>query len=103
VRGAYYEQYRPSIQPDDALSKAGDFVARVAEGLATVRPVDPEDAVTAVFNVLETHIPAGQAQKTRQALAEDLRRYWPHEGDAGARTPPRARTNGPTRGERRAT
>jgi uncharacterized protein (DUF2267 family) len=101
VRGAYYEQYRPSIQPDDTLSKAADFVARVAEGLAAVRPVDPEDAITAVFNVLETHVPAGQAQKTRQALPDDLRRYWPHEGDPEARIPPKARTDGPTHSERR--
>jgi uncharacterized protein (DUF2267 family) len=91
VRGAYYEQYRPAIQPDESLSKAADFIGRVAEGLATVRPVDPEDAVTAVFNVLEMHVPAGQAQKTRQALPEDLRRFWPHEGDPQARIPPKQR------------
>jgi uncharacterized protein (DUF2267 family) len=103
VRGAYYEQYRPSIQPDDALSRAGDFIARVEEGLATVRPVDPEEAITAVFNVLEIHVPIGQSQKTRQALPEDLRRYWPHEGDPAARLPPRARANGESRRERRAT
>jgi uncharacterized protein (DUF2267 family) len=101
VRGAYYEQYRPSVQPDNSLSKASDFIARVAEGLATVRPVDPEDAVTAVFNVLETHVPAGQAQKTRQALAEDLRRFWPHEGDPEARIPPKERAGGPTSAEGR--
>ncbi len=102
VRGAYYEQYRPSVQPDDSLQKAADFVGRVAAGLATVRPVDPEDAITAVFNVLETHIPAGQAVKTRQALPEDIRRYWPHEGDPGARLPPKSRTDGPTHSDRRA-
>lgn len=89
VRGAYYEQYRPSIQPDVTRSR-DEFVARVAEGLSNVRPVDPEEAIRAVFATLQAHIPAGQSQKTRQALPEDIRNLWPTESPVGEPPPTRS-------------
>ena len=41
VRGAFYEQYRPAVQPDPMRSRE-EFVARVADGLAGGgKPMDP--------------------------------------------------------------
>ena len=67
VRGAFYEQYRPAIQPDPMRSRE-EFVARVADGLAGGgKPMDPERAIRAVFSIIQRHI------------AEDS---WPWEGPA---------------------
>jgi uncharacterized protein (DUF2267 family) len=85
IRGAYYEQYRPSIQPEVIRSR-DEFVQRIAEGFRNVRPVDPEDAIKAVFATLSRHIQQGQLDKTRRALPEDIRRLWP-EGIEGPPLP----------------
>jgi uncharacterized protein (DUF2267 family) len=74
IRGAYYDQFTPTRQPTDWDREA--FVAEVARGFAEVRPVDPEDAIRAVFAVLSRHIPKGQITKVQQALPEDLRAFW---------------------------
>ena len=88
IRGAYYEQYQPAHQPE-VIRHREEFVARVAEGLRNVRPVDPEDAIRAVFATIQAHIPEGQSSKTRQALPEEIRALWPTEGAAGAPPPER--------------
>src|SRR3954451_10546968 len=50
IRGAYYDQYKPSSQPTDCDFDA--FVSAVAKELAGTRPVDPEDAIRTVFALL---------------------------------------------------
>src|SRR3546814_16982115 len=50
VRGAYYDQYRPARQPADCRTLE-QFTDEVAEWLSDVRPIDPKDAVRAVFAV----------------------------------------------------
>jgi uncharacterized protein (DUF2267 family) len=62
VRGLYYDGWRPSEQPGKARTLEG-FLARVADGLATARPVDPRDAAQAVFRVLSHHLDPGQVGK----------------------------------------
>lgn len=76
VRGAYYDQYRPSDQPvpDRDLES---FLQGIAHGLEDARPVSPQAAVTAVFGVLSHHLPAGQVEKARQALPKEIRPLWP--------------------------
>lgn len=76
VRGAYYEQFEPSKPIHKSRSKA-EFFAPIAEGNAMVRPVDTEDAVQAVFGVLDHYLDPGQARKVREALPEDIRVLWP--------------------------
>jgi uncharacterized protein (DUF2267 family) len=93
VRGAYYDQFTPSRQPTDWDRKA--FVAEVARWLSDVRPVDPEDAIRAVFAVLSRHIPKGQIAKVQQALPEDLRAMWTTAEERVVPPPePRARRAG---------
>jgi uncharacterized protein (DUF2267 family) len=89
VRGAYYDRYRPNIQPVTIRSHEA-FVQKIAEGLQNVRPVDPEAATRAVLGVLSRHLPASQIAKLREALPEHIRDLWPTPeaatqsgGDAG--------------------
>lgn len=75
VRGIYYEQWSHPAQPDKSRSRE-EFLARVAEGLASVRPVNPERATRIVLQVLDRHIDPGQTRKVREALPEDIRSLW---------------------------
>ena len=75
VRGAYYDQYKPSIQPQRGAEHA-DFIAEVDEWLQDIRPVDPKDAVHAVFKTLSRHMPNGQITKAQNALPKHIRQRW---------------------------
>jgi|SRR5690606_10521418 len=75
VRGVYYDQYQPAGQPSECRTRE-EFVAEVAEWLSDTRPVDPEAAIAAVFDVLSRHLDAGQIEKTRCILPEPIRRMW---------------------------
>src|SRR5687767_9763246 len=75
VRGAYYDQFEPARQPRECRSRE-EFVAEVGEWLQDTRPVDPEEAIAAVFAVLTRHIDAGQMAKTLGILPEPIRRMW---------------------------
>jgi uncharacterized protein (DUF2267 family) len=81
VRGAYYDQYQPE-RAADRDRHLDAFLNRVGEGLVNVRPVDPQQAVTAVFNVLNHHLDLGQSSKVRQALPAELRSLWPESTGA---------------------
>jgi uncharacterized protein (DUF2267 family) len=76
VRGTFYEQYRPLIQPEHIRSRE-EFLEKIADGLQDIRPVDPEDAARAVFSVLSRHLAQGQIQKTRDVLPEKIQSLWP--------------------------
>lgn len=75
VRGAFYDQYRPAVQPKPIRSR-DDFLRRVADGLSPGRPVDPRAAAEAVFSVLQRHVTDAEAAKVRHALPEDIRSLW---------------------------
>ena len=75
IRGAYYDQYKPSAQPGTCRSEE-DFTAEVAEWLSDTRPVDPRLAIAAVLRVLDRHIDPGQAAKVRGALPKHLKQMW---------------------------
>ena len=81
IRGAFYEQYRPAVQPNSMRSRA-EFVARVADGLeGGARPINPERAIKAVFSTVQRHVAEAETAKVRHALPEDIRMLWPT--DAG--------------------
>jgi uncharacterized protein (DUF2267 family)/CBS domain-containing protein len=83
IRGAFYEQYRPAVQPDSMRSRAA-FVARVADGLeGGGKPINPEKAAKAVFSALQRHVAEAEIAKVRHALPEAIRMLWP--ANAGAR------------------
>lgn len=76
VRGAYYANYRPELQPTDWRT-ADEFLDEVDFHL--VGPSSALDAVDAVFDVLSTRLPEGICTKARQALPPDIRRLWTGE------------------------
>jgi uncharacterized protein (DUF2267 family) len=76
VRGAYYDQWRPSDEPQTWRSLE-DFVARVSAQLRDLRPVNARDAARAVFQVLNHHVNPDQIVHVREALPEPVRRLWP--------------------------
>lgn len=76
VRGLYYDQWQPAGKPDKER-RAEEFVARIASELSNTRPVNAEQATRAVFTVINLHVSAGQVEKIRQSLPEDIRRLWP--------------------------
>lgn len=74
VRGVYYDQYQPARQP--VRCSREEFVAEVTEWLADTRPVDPEQAIGAVFDVLSRNIDTGQVEKVKAILPETIRDLW---------------------------
>lgn len=75
VRGVYYDQFEPGRIPADCRSPE-EFTEEVAEWLSDARPVDPADAIAAVFGVLERHLSEGQVAKVRGALPRGIRMLW---------------------------
>jgi uncharacterized protein (DUF2267 family) len=89
VRGAYYDQFQPAVQPlrDRDLDL---FIERIAAELQDNRPVDPRDAVRVVFATLSRHIPRGQIEKVQDALPQRLRDFW-RNAEEGVTPPPETR------------
>ena len=75
VRGAYYDQFEPARLPSDCATPEA-FRAEVEEWLADAGAVDPDEAIGAVFGVLERHLSEGQLAKVRSALPRGLRMAW---------------------------
>ena len=83
VRGVYYDQFEPSKLPAD-WNSAEEFIEEVAEWLSDTRPVDPKEAIAAVFTVLDRHLSEGQVAKVRQALPKSIRGLWSASEPAAA-------------------
>jgi uncharacterized protein (DUF2267 family) len=75
VRGVYYDQFEPSRMPGECRNR-DDFIAEVSAWLTDTRPVDPDEAVRAVFKVLSRHISKGQVDHVKQALPKSVRQMW---------------------------
>jgi uncharacterized protein (DUF2267 family) len=60
----YGDQYLPSAQPKDWRT-AQEFIHEVDKWLADVRPVDPKEAIAAVFTS-SCHIAPGEIEKVRR-------------------------------------
>jgi uncharacterized protein (DUF2267 family) len=76
VRGAYFDQYRPSVQPLSARSHE-DFIAHIQHDLDGTRPVNVEQAATVVMRTLNRHVTEGQIKKVRDSLPKGVRALWP--------------------------
>lgn len=80
IRGIYYEAWHPAGKPERIRSRE-EFLAWIDAHLAKAAgPIDPKDAARAVFQVLETHVSAGEIRDVMQALPEQTRALWsrPH-------------------------
>ena len=78
VRGLYYDQWHPAGKPV-RMRHIEDFLAAVAATLDDIGPINAEDAVRAVFAVLDEHVAPGEIEDIRGMLPAQLRRLWPEE------------------------
>jgi uncharacterized protein (DUF2267 family) len=76
IRGIYYEGWHPAGKPERIRSRE-EFLERVGSHFGKVLPVDLENAVRAVFKVLENHVSAGEIHDVLQVLPLELRTLWP--------------------------
>ncbi len=91
VRGTYYDQFTPARQPtEDTLES---FVTDIAQWLADARPVDPNDAIRAVFLVLSHHLPRDEIEDIQNVLPKDLRAFWTAAEKAKVATPTANKVN----------
>jgi uncharacterized protein (DUF2267 family) len=72
IRGIYYEGYDPSRTPVKERSREG-FVERVQEDFRTDPMGDAEEAIGAVFDVLDAHVSEGEMEDVRQSFTKDIR------------------------------
>jgi uncharacterized protein (DUF2267 family) len=75
IRGVYYDQFQPGQLPADCRSYE-EFCAEVGEWLSDTRPIDPDQAIRAVFLVLDRHVSEGQLTKVRHTLPKTIRMAW---------------------------
>ena len=75
IRGAYYDQYSPDRLPSGCETPQ-QFRAEIAESLGHSPPVDPDEAIAAVFAALDRHLSPGQVAKVRNALPRSVRMAW---------------------------
>ena len=76
LRGAYYEQWRPSGTPVWTRSKTA-FLTRVDEDFERDPMPNTVEPVMAVFELLSKKITPGEIEHVRRALPDDLRTIWP--------------------------
>ena len=74
VRGVFYDGYRPAGKP---IRSRDEFLQKIGEQLAQIRPVGADDAARAVFKVLDRHIARGEIDEVKQALPQDIRTLFP--------------------------
>lgn len=77
LRGLYYEGWRPAHTPSHDRSKAG-FLDHVQQRFQRDPLANPEDAVGAVFAILDEKISAGEVAHVRQALPKHIRELFAH-------------------------
>jgi uncharacterized protein (DUF2267 family) len=73
VRGAYYDQCKPTAAGDKSRS-LDEFLAHVNEELKSTRPINSHEAFRVVCSVLAKHVDGGQIRKIWESLPEDVRR-----------------------------
>jgi uncharacterized protein (DUF2267 family) len=76
VRGLYYDQWRPSEQPE-IYRTLDEFLARVEVAMDPIETVSAQEAAAAVFAVLARHVAEGQVRKVREVLPSEVRAIWP--------------------------
>jgi uncharacterized protein (DUF2267 family) len=76
VRGIYFENWKPLETPVWERRKE-DFIARVEDAFPNDAANDPDEAVRAVFRLLDRHISHGEIVQVRNSMRKPLRDLWP--------------------------
>jgi uncharacterized protein (DUF2267 family) len=81
VRGFYYEGWDAGKKPQRYRNKE-EFLARIANDMPDLDPVQRERAAAAVFAVIDEEIGGGEAAQIRRLLPEGIRGLW-HQPESG--------------------
>jgi uncharacterized protein (DUF2267 family) len=76
LRGAYYEQWRPSTTPVKSRD-VEEFLRRVNEHFRRDPLPEPSQAVMTVFQLLSKKITEGEIEDVRGCMPEAVRNIWP--------------------------
>jgi uncharacterized protein (DUF2267 family) len=81
IRGFYYEGWRPAPRPDRAESWEA-FMRPVYLAVCQNGEWTPEEAVSAVFDILSRHVSSGEIDDVIAQLPRDIRLLWPAQARA---------------------
>ena len=76
LRGAYYEQWRPSATPVKKRGK-DDFLRHVLQHFRNDPLEHPDREITEVLRLLTSRITSGEVEHVRHTMPEDIRNFWP--------------------------
>jgi uncharacterized protein (DUF2267 family) len=76
IRGIYFEGWKPLETPVWNRKKE-DFIERIQEAFAGDLLNDPDEAVAAVFRLLDRHVTHGEIEDIRNSMKKPLRELWP--------------------------
>lgn len=77
IRGIYFEGWNPA-QPAWDRTKP-EFVASVRDAFGHEERIDLDEAIRAVFRLLDRHISHGEIVQVRNSMKKSLRHLWPEE------------------------
>lgn len=79
VRGVYYEGWVPSRVPvkERQLQQFYDYIREHFDQAPGGKLADPERLVTAVFELLNEHVSAGEIEDVRGDLPGSITKIWP--------------------------
>jgi uncharacterized protein (DUF2267 family) len=75
IRGLYFEGWRPTGKPVKHQKRA-DFVQFVNGHFTEDDYIEDEDIIRGVFNVLRSHVTAGEIDDIIGCLAKDIQPLW---------------------------
>lgn len=76
IRGIWFEGWKPRETPVWDRSKE-EFVARIEEAFRDDGLDDPDEAIAAVFSLLDRHVSQGEIEEVRNSMKKSLRALWP--------------------------
>jgi uncharacterized protein (DUF2267 family) len=76
IRGVFFEQWDPATAPVWKRGKQ-DFVAQIASEFENEPLDNVDEAIAAVFRLLDRHISQGEISQVRNSMQKSLRSLWP--------------------------
>ena len=81
VRGFYFEGWHPHGKPLKERKKE-QFLAHIRSDFRQYPDVDAEETARAVFQLLADHVTAGEVEKIKRSLPDEIRSLWPERAAA---------------------
>ncbi|MDG4875321.1 DUF2267 domain-containing protein [Mesorhizobium sp. WSM4935] len=75
IRGIYFEGWNPAASAWDRRKR--DFIICVRNSFGYEPEIDVDNAIRAVFKLLDRHISHGEIVQVRNSMKKSLRELWP--------------------------